>query len=822
MAFLHGVSEEIRYALRLLVRNPGFTAVATLSLALGIGANSAIFSLADALLLRPLAISHPDSVVAISTDPATESGAMGGVSYPDYRDFRDKAQSFDGLVAMNLARVGVAKSAKDSAHLRGALLVSGNFFQVLGVEPTIGRGFLAEEDAVSGRNPVTVLAYDFWRTEFSADPAIIGSTIRINGIDFNVVGVAPKRFTGVDQYVRPHLYLPAAMSQRLSASTENPIEDRKNHEFDVKGRLKPGVTREHAQAELATIWKGLEPLHSPTDQKRIVRVRTELQARVVQDPPDAYLITLLMVLVGVVLIIACANVANLLLGRARGRSREIAIRLALGVTRARLVRQLLTESVLLAILGAIVGLAFAYGGIRFLQTIQIPTDLPIMIVPQLDERVLVFSLLCAIVSAVTFGLAPALQSSKPELVPALKSTESGESSRLRLTGRNTLVIGQVAMAMILLIATGMLLDGFRKAIVFSPGFRVDHVVTMQFDTSLMRYTDAQSHDFYRNLVEKGRALPGVRELTLSNTVPLSPAQELENVVPEGYDFPKGQSTASTFTSVVDENYFDVMQVALVRGRSFKPTDKEGAPAVAIVNEQFAKTYWPGQDSIGKRLRIDRNKNEWFQVVGVAKTGKYTFAAEPPMSFLYLAYAQNPRKSMYLLTNSYADPAALTAPLRELVHTLDPDLPVFNVRTMEDFYQIRTIAIMRILVETVGTMGAVGLSLALIGLYGLIAFSVARRTREIGIRMAIGAARSDVLNMILRQGFKLSVSGICIGGLISVAVSRALTAGLVGLGHPNSATYLLVPILLFSVTMGSCYLPALRASRTDPMVALRYE
>lgn len=822
MALLHGVSEEVRYALRLLVRNPGFTAVATLSLALGIGANSAIFSLADALLLRPLAISHPDSVVAVSTDPATQSGSMGGTSYPDYRDFRDKAHSFDGLAAMNLARVSVAKSANDSAHLRGALLVSGNFFQVLGVEPTLGRGFLAEEDAVAGRSPVAVLAYDFWRTDFSADPAIIGRTIRINGIDFNIVGIAPKRFTGVDQYVRPHLYVPAAMAQRLSASTENPIEDRKNHEFDVKGRLKPGVTREQAQAELATIWKGLEPLQSVTDRQRIVRVRTELQARVVQDPPDAYLITLLMVLVGVVLIIACANVANLLLGRARGRSREIAIRLALGVTRARLVRQLLTESVLLAILGAIVGLAFAYGGIRFLQTIQIPTDLPIMIVPQLDDRVLVFSLICAIVSALVFGLAPALQSSKPELVPALKSAESGDSSKLRLTGRNTLVIGQVAMSMILLIATGMLMDGFRKAMVFSPGFRVDHLMTMQFDTSLMRYTDAQSHDFYRNLVEKARALPGIRELTLSNTVPLSPAQEMENVVPEGYDFPKGQSTASTFTSVVDENYFDVMQVAITHGRSFKPTDKEGAPAVAIVNEEFAKTYWRGQDAIGKRLRIDRNKNQWFQIVGVAKTGKYTFAAEPPMSFLYLAYAQNPRKSMYLLTNSYADPAALTAPLRELVHTLDPDLPVFNVRTMEDFYQIRTISIMRILVETVGTMGAVGLSLALIGLYGLIAFSVARRTREIGIRMAIGARRSDVLNMVLRQGLKLSIAGICIGGLVSVAVSRALTAGLVGLGQPNSATYVIVPVVLFLVTMVSCYLPALRASRTDPMVALRYE
>ena len=822
MAFLQGVSEEIRYALRLLVRNPGFTAVATLSLALGIGANSAIFSLADALLLRPLPISHPDSVVAVSTDPATQSGSMGGVSYPDYRDFRDKTHSFDGLAAMNLSRVSVAKSASDSAHLRGALMVSGNFFQVLGVEPALGRGFLAEEDAVAGRNPVAVLACDFWRTDFSADPSVIGRTMRINGIDFTIVGVAPKNFTGVDQYVRPHLFLPAAMSQRLSASTENPIEDRKNHEFDVKGRLKPGVTREQAQAELATIWKGLEPLHSLADQQRAARVRTELQARVIQDPPDAYLITMLMALVGVVLIIACANVANLLLGRARGRSREIAIRLALGVTRARLVRQLLTESMLLALLGAIVGVGFAYGGIRFLQTIQIPTDLPIIISPQLDGRVLVFSLVCAMVSALVFGLAPALRSSKPDLVPALKSTDSGESSRHRLTGRNALVIAQVAMSMVLLIATGMLLDGFRHALVFSPGFRIDHILTMEFDTSLTRYTEAQNRDFYRNLLEKARALPGVRQLTVSSTVPLSPAQDTQSVAPEGYNFPKGQSTTPIFTSVVDENYFDVMQVALVRGRAFKPTDKEGTPAVTVVNEEFAKTYWPGQDAIGKRLRIEKNKNEWFQVVGVAKTGKYTFAAEPPMPFLYVAVAQNPRKSMYLLTNSYADPAALAVPLRELVHTLDPDLPVFNVRTMEEFYQVRTISIMRMIVEMVGAMGAVGLSLALIGLYGLIAFSVARRTREIGIRMAIGAARSDVLNMVLRQGFKLSIAGICIGGAISVAVSRALTAGLVGLGQPNSATYVIVPLVLFLVTMGSCYLPARRASRTDPMVALRYE
>jgi len=824
-AFLQVLSEDFRYALRLLSRNPGFTAVAALSLALGIGANSAIFSLADALLLRPMPVYRPSSVVAVSTDPANDSGGMGGlggVSYPDYRDFRDKAHSFDGLIACELSRVSVAKSVNDSPHLRGALMVSDNFFQVLGVEPTLGRGFLGEEGAVSGRNPVAVLGYDFWRTEFSADPSLIGHTVRINGIDFTVVGVAPERFTGIDQYVRPHLYIPAAMVQRLSASSENEFDDRNSHGFEVKGRLKSSVTREQAQVELATIWKGLEPLHSVADRQRVPRVRTELEARVVQDPPDAYLITLLLALVAVVLIIACANVANLLLGRARGRSREIAIRLALGATRGRLVRQLLTESLLLAFVGALIGLAFASAGIRFLQTIQIPTDLPIGISPQLDARVLLFSLSCAVASAIVFGLAPALQSSRPELVPALKSSDSGDNVRRRLTGRNALVIGQVAMSMILLIATGMLIDGFRHALVLNVGFRIDHLLTMQLDTSLVRYTPAQSHDFYRTLVEKARALPGVRGVTLSGIVPLSPEQDTQNIAPEGHQFPKGQSADSIMTDVVDENYFDIMQTPILRGRAFTVADKEDAPEVAIVNEQFANTYWPGQDAIGKRLRIDSKKDKWLQIVGVAKTGKYIFMGEPPLRFVYVPFAQNPRKSMYLLTNSYGDPAALAAPLRQLVHTLDPDQPVFNVRTMEDFYQVRATAVMRMIVEMVATMGAVGLALALIGLYGLIAYSVARRTREIGVRMAIGARRSDVLKMVLRQGLVLSVAGIAIGGAISVAVSRALTAGLVGLGHPNSATYVIVPLVLLLVTLASSYLPALRASRVEPTVALRYE
>ena len=811
--------EEIRYALRLLVRNPGFTAIATLSLALGIGANSAIFSLADALLLRPLAIAQPSAVVNVSTDPP---GDIGGVSYPDYRDLRDKTRSFDGLTAVHFLTLSVAKSSSENPHLRVGFGVSENFFQVLGVQPALGRGFLAEEGQASGKNPVAVLSYDFWRSEFSSDRSILGRVIRINGIDFDVIGVAPQSFTGVDQYVRPNLYIPASMSQRLTAAPKDIIEDRSAHNFDVKGRLKPGVTREQAQAELATIWKGLEPLHSEADKRRSIAVRTEFQTRVASDPPDAYLIALLMALVAVVLMIACANVANLMLGRARSRSREIAIRVALGVSRARLIRQLLIESLLLAMLGAALGLGLAYGGVRFFQTIRIPTDLPIAITPQLDGRVLFVSLISALVSAILFGLVPALRSSKPNLIPALKNAESGSTTKQRLTGRNALVVAQVAMSMILLIATGMLIDGFRKTLVLNPGFRTDHVLIMQFDTSLVRYTSAQAHDFYRDLIERARSLPQVRAVTVGSVVPLAPQQDNENVVPEGHQFPKGQVNVPMFTSTVDENYFDVMHTPIVRGRAFTANDKEGAPLVAIVNEQFARKYWPNQDALGKRLRIESKKDEWLQVVGVAKTGKYTFVGEPPTDFLYLPFAQNERKSMNLFTETTGDPAAVAAPLREAVHALDPNQPIFNVRTLEDFYQIRTISITRMIVEVVATMGATGLALALIGLYGLVAYSVAQRTREIGVRMAIGAARSDVLRMILRQGFILAVAGIGVGGLISILVSRALTAGLIGLGAPNPATYVLVPIVLLLVTLGSCYVPAFRASRVDPMVALRYE
>lgn len=812
--------QEIRHALRLLARNPGFTTIAALSLALGIGANSAIFSLADALLLRPMPVLEPSKVVTISTDPQDGAGGTGGVSFPDYRDLRDSARSLEGITAFDYGRLSFAESAAQTPQMRFAALVTNNYFDVLGVSPVLGRSFAATEGQVSGRDAVVILAHDFWRSEFSGDPSIIGRTVRINAIDFTVIGVAPREFHSTDEYVRPYFYVPLSMEQRLQGLPTDPLADRTSHSLEVKARLKPGVTREGAEAELTSLWKGLQPLHSEADARRVPHVRTELQARIQNSPDDAFLVALLMALTGVVLMIACANVASLLLGRARARTREIAIRMSLGVSRSRLVRQLLLESLVLAMLGTVVGVGFAYGGIRFLQNIRVPSDVPVVISPQLDARVLGFAVLLGIVSAILFGLTPAMQATRTSLVAALKSAEA-QTTRQRMLGRNAIVIAQLAMAMLLLVSTSMLLDGFRRTLLLTPGFRVDNLLTAQFDTSLVHYTSQQSHDFYRSLRARVAELPGVRAVALASVIPLSPQQHSEAVVPEGYSFPKGRTEAQILSSVVDDHYFGAMNIHLLRGRAFTADDKDGAPRVAIINQEFARRYWPNQDPIGKRIRVGTKGDAWTEIVGVAQTGTYTFVGEPPSPFLYLPLAQNERATLAVFVDTTAGSASLMDSLRQVVHSLDADQPIFNLRTMSEVYRQRA-GVTRMIMEIVGTMGIVGLSLALIGLYGLVAYSVARRTHEIGVRMAIGADRADVLKMVLKHGLSLSLLGIVIGGVISLATSRLLAAGLVGLGKPNPATYVAVPLLLLIVTLSACYLPARRASRVDPMKALRYE
>lgn len=805
----------------MFAKNPGFTAIAVLSLALGIGANSAVFSLADALLLRPLPIQDPGAVVTITTTPP--DSPFGGVSYANYRDFRDRLRSFDGVVAFRFATWGVATSAKDTAQMRMGAFVSENFFSVLGVEPTLGRGFRPDEGQVPGRDAVVVLAYEFWKAHFAASPSAIGQTVRISGIDFTVVGVAPEKFTGIERYVRPAMFVPFMMQQRLDGSKDDPLEKRGEHGLTVKARLRPGTPMSTAQAELTSLWRVLQQQYPEENRARIAALKTELQARYNEYVYDAVSVLFLMGLVTLVLIIACANVANLLLARARSRAREIAIRLAIGAGRLRLIRQLLVESLMLALGACAVGTGFAYGGIRFLQrALQVPTDLPVMIGVQLDGRVLLFSLVAALVSVMLFGLAPAFQSARTDLVPALKAGDQACVGKRRTIGRNALVIAQVALSMAILVAAGMLVDGVRKTVALDPGFRTDHRLMMEFDTALVRYSNEQTRLFYRDLRDRARALPGVRSAAMTSYIPFSPSGTVRAVVPEGYQFPKGRESAATGAAVVDENYFDTMNTAIISGRGFTADDKAGARRVGVVNAEFANMYWPRQDPIGKRFRLNDSNGPWVEVVGVTKTNKYWFIAEPPCQFFYLPFAQEPGTRMTLVVETDGDPADVAAPLREVVRTLDASQPVYNVRALSSFYEQRVISIVVMVTEMVAMMGLLGLTLALVGLYGLIAYSVSRRRHEIGIRIAIGASKAQVVKLVLRQGLVLVLGGMLVGGAISFAVARMLTAGLVGLGAPNPLTYVVVPVVLVVVTMAACYIPARRASHIDPILALRYE
>ncbi|MGD0774433.1 MAG: ABC transporter permease [Candidatus Solibacter sp.] len=818
--WLESIVADLRYAVRALRRQPGFLAVAVVSLALGIGANSAIFSLADALLLRPLPVLRPAEVLTLSN--TTPDNPFEGMSYPDYRDIRQQCRSFSGLIAYRMAPLGVAAVPSAPPQMRLALMASDNFFGVLGIVSPVGRSFLPDEAITPGRDRIAILGYDFWDSQYGRDRSVVGRTLRLNGIDFTIVGVAPESFPGIDRWVRPSLFVPLSMWGALAGESQEPLEDRARHELSVKGRLAAAASRQSAQAELSAIGLNLARAYPRTNRNRQIAVRTEIQAHVQQVPQHLVMVTMLMILVGLVLTIACANVANLSLARGRARSREIAIRLAIGAGRSRLVRQLMTESLVVALLGGAAGLAVGYGGIRFLGTMQIPGDIPVTFGVQIDTRVLVYTLFAALASCLLFGLAPALQAGRVQLVPALKAGGEATHPRRRLLGRNVLVVGQVAFAMVLLIATSGFLGGFRKLVTADPGFQRDHRISMDLDPSVRRYPPAQTHDFYRQLVDRARALPGVVSVSLAASLPFSLSQSSLSVIPEGYAFPKGREIVTVLGGAFDENYFATMKIPMARGRGFSRDDRMGSRRVAIVNEEFAKTYWPNQDPIGKRLRLDRADGPIAEVVGITKTGRYYFPTESPTPYVYLPYEQNQNARMTLIAESRGDPAALAAPLREVVRSLDVDQPIQNLRTVTSFYEHRVVSNFLILLEMVAIMGLVGLTLAIVGLYGLVSYSVSCRTREIGVRMAIGASRASVLRFVLRQGLTLAAAGIAIGGILTAVLVPARAPGMELIWAVSAATFLIVPIALFAVSVAACYLPARRAANLDPIRALRWE
>ena len=811
----------------MLAGSPAFTAIAILSLAIGIGANCAIFSFADALLLRPLPVPRPGEVLTVGSTASVEAfGASSLVSsYRDYVDIRDRARSFEGLAAFTYLTVGFAADPKDAPKLKMGALVSANLFGLLGVEPTIGRGFRAEEDQAPGRDAVVVLGRRMWEQEFQSDPAVLGRRVRINGHELAVIGVAPPEFTGLDQFVRADFFAPLMMSPRLLGDPKAAsLEARDARNLRLKARLKPGVSQAEAQAELTTIAADLERAYPDTNRNRRLVVQTELQARIAEDPPDATLIAMLSTLAFAVLFVACANVAGLLTSRAPVRAREMALRLAIGAGRARLVRQLVTESLLLAIAGGIAGLGVGYAGMTLFRQIEIPTDLPIALSFQMDRRALGFSFIVAVASAVLFGLVPAIQAARTDLTAVIKAGDIVSPGRRRRWGRTVLVAGQVAVSVVLIVVALFMYRGFGQQLAGGPGYRTDHLLMMSFDPGLIRYSDAQSRQFFQQVAERARAVPGVTSVTIASSVPMSnDGFRPQTIVPEGFQFPAGRENVTVLSSAIDEHYFDTMNIPLVDGRKFSADDDAERPRVAIVNQRFAQHYWPNQNPIGKRIRLIDNDDAWAQVVGVAKNSKYVFIAEPPTDFFYLPYRQKPPERMAMLVQSADDPAALAAPLREVVRGLDANMPIYNVRTMERLYHMRAISIFRVLVGTVGAMGLMGLSLAIVGLYGLVAYAATRRTREIGIRMAIGADRGAVLRMVLGQGLALSIVGLVLGLVASVGAGRLMAAAFAIGGEERDLTSLLIVIpIVLAVTFVAAYIPARRASRVNPMQALRYE
>ena len=819
--------QDIRYGFRMLAASPGFTIVAVLSLAIGIGANCAIFSFADALLLRPLPVARPGEVLTVGSRSSLEALNASSLvsSYRDYADIRDRNKSFDGLAAFSNITVAFATDPTATPKLKLGMLATSNLLPLMGVEPTIGRTFRADEDQVPSRDAVIVLGRTMWEQEFASDLGVLGRSVRINGVPFTVIGVAPGSFTGMNQVVRSDFFMPMMMSPRMNNETRaNGLEARDARNLRVKGRLKPGVTQAEAQSELTAIAADLERAYPTTNKNQQFFVRTEMQARIAEDPPDAMLVAMLSTLAIGVLLVACGNVAGLLTSRAPVRAREMALRLAIGAGRGRLVRQLITESLIVSVAGGALGLAVGYAGMMLFRQIEIPSDLPIMLTFQMDRRALVFSLLVAVVSAVIFGLVPALQASRTDLTGVMKASDAVAPGRRRRWGRAILAGAQVAVSVVLLVVAMFMYRGFREQLTIGPGYRTDHLMMMGFDTNLIRYSDAQAQQFFRDVAERARAVPGVQAVTLTSSIPmLTDSLGTVPVAPEGFQFPPGKESAGTLASRIDEYYLDALAIPLVAGRNFTRQDDEKAPRVAIVNQHFAEHYWPKQEAVGKRFRLKSAQDAWVQIVGVAKTGKYIFIAEPPTDFIYLPYRQNSSSSMLLVAQSIGDAGALAAPLREVVRGLDVNMPIFSVRTMEQLYRMRAVSVFNVLVTMVGAMGVMGLALSIVGLYGLVAYSATRWTREIGIRMAIGATAPTVLRMVLRQGLVLAVTGL-VAGLAGGMGAGVLMVAAFPSGNDQQdflSLAIVTPVVLI-VTALATYIPARRASRVNPTEALRYE
>jgi predicted permease len=814
--------KDLFFAIRLLAKSPGFVVVAVCSLAIGIGANSAIYSFADVLLLRPLPVLDPSRVVKVQ---AVTSGPFGGntaVSYPNYADLRDRNRTFDGLVATSFTHLGFQADRNTQSRMKWSMFVTGNFFDAMGVKPVLGRGFRRDEDLVPGRDYVVVISHDLWKGEFGGRPSVVGQKIWLNGIEFTIIGVAPENFHGLD-VLKTAMFVPLVTVENLWSPS--PYTKRDNAWLSVRGRLKPGVGVRQATADLSAIAAALRKMYPKADENLKLKAVTEFQSHVEQDPPDTALVIMLGLLALCVLLVACANVAGLLLSRASMRAREIALKLAVGAGRGTLIRQLLIENLVLSLLGATAGLAVAYGADAFFNTIPFPTDVPLDFNFQLNGNALLFTLFVGIASTFIFGLAPALKTTRLDLITALKEKEGTASKGGKLWGRNLIVGAQVALSVLLLVVSGILYEGFKNEIDKGPGFRTDSLQLMSFDPGLIRYDESQRKVFYKQLLENTQNSPGVVSAALAQCVPMGmDGQDTVAAQPDGRQVLRGQTIPRILDDVVTPDYFTAMGIPIVRGRSFSDADKADSSPVVIVNEQFARHYWPNEDAVGKRLRVGDLPGRVTEVIGVARLSKYFWIGESATDYLYLPLSQNAQPNLFLIAQSKAADATTILPvLRRVVQNLNKNMPVFDVRTMADIYQSRAVATPNMINQLVAGMGFMGFILAVIGLYGVVSYSVTRRFREFGIRMAVGADRRDVVSMVLRQGAVIGVAGIA-GGLIAGVFASIAIKSMVAFsfGSASVTPFFAVALLLLCATLLGAYIPARRASQIDPVLALREE
>jgi predicted permease len=809
--------QDIRFGFRILLKSPAFTLVAALSLALGIGANTAVFSIINSSMLKPLPVEEPARMVSVFT---TDVGRPGNLptSHLNYIDYRDQNQVFSGLLAYTFAALSLNR--EETTEPIFGQVVSGNYFDLLGVKAALGRTFLPDEDKAPGTHPVVVLSQGLWQRSFGGDPNLVGKTISLNRHEFTVVGIAPEGFTGTDLGLGPDLWVPMMMHDQVQPGFDW-YDTRRGLFLRMIGRLKPGVSVEQAQASLKIFSAQLANAYPRDNEGRSAQVISLLQARIDPDGSGQLLLAsgAMTGVVALVLLIACANIANLLLARASARRKEIAMRLALGAGRPRLIRQLLTESLVLSLVGGLAGFLVAFWAKGLLQSVgpfdDGPNALP---VATLNLRVLGFTLLISLLSGVIFGLAPALQASKPDLVLTLKGETPAPARRaFGFNLRKSLVVIQVALSLVALISAGLFVRSLRNAQAVNPGFVTSNILLAGFDLGREGMARPQVINFERQLVERASSLPGVQSVTIASNRPFG-GGILRSIFLEG----QAPNTRGVLVQInhVGLRFFETLGIPLTKGRDFSERDGENATPVVIINETMARRFWPDQEAIGKRFKFF-GEEFYREVIGVARDARYNSLTEANTPFIYLPLLQNYADAGALHVRTAGHPDKMSAAVRSVAKELAPNVPLLNVQTLSNRID-QSLDGQRSQTRLLAIFGLLALLLSSVGIYGVMSYSVAQRTREIGIRMALGARTQNVLLLVIAQGITLVLSGVALGLIASFAITRLIGSLLFGVTAADPMTFIVTSLLLLGVAALASYLPARRATKVDPLIALRYE